>query len=166
MLCQSHFNFFHFSARIEAESQQEVLPECCVVSVESGKTKCCKSKKTENQQIVKSDKSELLLGVIEKIAGKKKLTRHEERFKITSFVYRSRRPFHPGRLMDLFFEPFFIMRYEEEGIELDDLQKKAKDKQRLRTKTLGDLLRAKGFMWVASSHDVMGGFQQAGNVLR
>ena len=33
--------------------------------------------------------------------------------------------------MDLFFEPFFIMRYEEEEIELDDLQKKAKDKQRL-----------------------------------
>ena len=75
MLCQSHFNFFHFSARIEAEPQQEVSPECCVVSVESGKTKCCKSKKTENQQIVKSDKSELLLGVIEKIAGKKNLTR-------------------------------------------------------------------------------------------
>ena len=68
--------------------------------------------------------------------------------------------------MDLFFVPFFIMRYEEEEIELDDLQKKAKDKQILRIKTLGDLLRAKGFMWVASSHDVMGGFQQAGNVLR
>ena len=93
--------------------------------------------------------------------------------------------------MDLFFEPFFIMRYdEEEEIELDDLpkkatdkqlddllkkakdkqlddlQKKAKDKQRLRNKTLGDLLRAKGFMWIATSHDVLGGFQQAGNVVR
>ena len=137
------------------------MPDCCIKSVESGKKKCCKSK-----NIVDSGKSELLLGVVEKVAGQKQLTRHEKRFGITSFVYRSRRPFHPGRLMDLFFEPFFIMRHEEEDSELGQLQKMAADKQRLRTKTIGELLRAKGFIWIATSHDFLGGFQQAGNVIR
>eukprot|EP00111_Clytia_hemisphaerica_P016097 TCONS_00047639-protein len=68
--------------------------------------------------------------------------------------------------MDLFFEPFFIMRHEEEDSELGQLQKLAADKQRLRTKTIGELLRAKGFLWIATSHDLLGGFQQAGNVIR
>ena len=37
------------------------------------------------------------------------VTRHEARFGITSFIYSARRPFHPGRLDDLFLEPFFII---------------------------------------------------------
>uniref|UniRef100_A0A7M5VEK7 CobW C-terminal domain-containing protein n=1 Tax=Clytia hemisphaerica TaxID=252671 RepID=A0A7M5VEK7_9CNID len=149
------------ATRVEAESEPEAVPECCIISVESGKIKCCK-----NKNVIDSGKSELLLGVIEKVAGQKQLTRHEERFGITSFIYRSRRPFHPGKLMDLFFEPFFIMRHEEEDSELGQLQKLAADKQRLRTKTIGELLRAKGFLWIATSHDLLGGFQQAGNVIR
>ncbi|XP_066915490.1 zinc chaperone P47K-like isoform X1 [Clytia hemisphaerica] len=153
------------ATRIKAESN-EVEPECCVKSVESGKKKCCKSKKAENKQIIDSGKSQLFLGVVDKIAGQKQLTRHEERFGITSFVYRSRRPFHSGRLCGLFFEPFFIMRYEEEENELDELQKKAANKQKRRVKKIGELLRAKGFMWLATSHEILGGFQQAGNVVR
>merc|ERR1712186_93936 len=31
---------------------------------------------------------------------------------------------------------------------------------------MGELLRSKGFLWVASTNDVIGGWQQAGNVLR
>ena len=31
---------------------------------------------------------------------------------------------------------------------------------------MGELLRSKGFLWIANSHDVLGGWQQAGNVLR
>ena len=94
------------------------------------------------------------------------MTRHEKRFGITSFVYRARRPFHSRRLCESFFEPYFIMRYEEKENELDDLQKKAAKKQKLRKKTIGELLRAKGFMWLATSHEILGGFQQAGNVVR
>ena len=37
------------------------------------------------------------------------VTRHEARFGITSFIYSARRPFHPGRLDDLFLESFFII---------------------------------------------------------
>ena len=58
------------------------------------------------------------------------------------------------------------MRYEEKNNELDKLQKRAAEKQKLRTKTIGELLRAKGFLWIATSHEVLGGFQQAGNVVR
>ncbi|KAG1672564.1 hypothetical protein FOA52_010665 [Chlamydomonas sp. UWO 241] len=56
-----------------------------------------------------------------------------ERFGIGSFVYSARRPFHPGRLMDLAL-----------------------------SRTWGGVLRTKGFFWLATRHDVMGIWQSAG----
>ena len=125
------------------------------------------------------------------------MTRHESRFGITSFIYRARRPFHPGRLGDLFLEPFFcemeklendedeeeqdedeeekkekmseeeIKKKEEElEIKLQKLQKEAAVNQKKRTSQMGELLRSKGFIWIATSQDVIGGWQQAGNVIR
>ena len=111
------------------------------------------------------------------------------RFDIKSFVYRARKPFHPGRLCDLVLEPFFMAPAfspdEEEGevaekteeekkkkteeenrIELQRVQEEALVKQKRRTDTMGELLRSKGFMWIATSNDVIGAWQQAGNVLR
>merc|ERR550525_867208 len=38
--------------------------------------------------------------------------------------------------------------------------------QKKRTELMGELLRSKGFLWMATAHDVIGGWQQAGNVLR
>ena len=63
------------------------------------------------------------------------------------------------------------MRYEEEdGPELrsyyDKLQKQAAIKQTKRVKLMGELLRSKGFIWIATSNSIMGGWQQAGSVLR
>jgi len=149
--------------------EPETLPSCCVVSVEDGGKKCCKSK-AKNGQLVDTGKSQVSLGVLPN-KNAKKLTRHETRFGITSFVYRARRPFHPGRLYDQLLEPFFILRYEEEeGMELrshlENLQKLAAYKQDKRIKMMGELLRTKGFVWIASSNDIMGGWQQAGNILR
>ena len=62
------------------------------------------------------------------------MTRHENRFGITSFIYRARLPFHPGRLYDYFLDPFFIFhgsRKEEieETSKLEKLQKDAGLKQ-------------------------------------
>lgn len=118
------------------------------------------------------------------------MTRHEARFGITSFIYRARRPFHPGRLGDLLLEPFFSemaqddddkddddkeetlseektkKKEENKSKRLQEIQKEAAKKQVIRTKTLGELLRSKGFLWIATSHDVIGGWQQAGNVIR
>jgi len=150
--------------------EKDELPDCCIESVEGGKVKCCKS---ENKNLIDSGMSTILLGVVsgkEKV-NKSNLTRHEERFGITSFVYRARRPFHPGRLYDQFLDPFFILRYkevegqEEEGY-LEKLQKEALAKQAKRIELMGELLRSKGFIWIASSNYVLGGLQQAGNILR
>jgi len=112
------------------------------------------------------------------------------RFDIKSFVYRARKPFHPGRLTDLVMEPFFMSpwvnicqedcnnlekeRTEEEQkkleelkqIELQKVQREASEKQAKRTELMGELLRSKGFLWVATSHNVTGCWQQAGNVVR
>lgn len=76
-----------------------------------------------------------------------------------------------GRLYDQFLEPFFVLRYEEEeGPELRShlgkLQKQAAAKQEKRVKLMGELLRSKGFVWVATSNFIMGAWQQAGNILR
>ena len=105
------------------------------------------------------------------------MTRHEARFGITSFIYRARRPFHPGRLWHLFLQPFFLKMehdYEEVGLEegsrekdqlrLARQQEEARVKQAVRGERLGQLLRSKGFIWIATSHDIVGGWQQAGNV--
>merc|ERR1711872_1055844 len=104
----------------EKNEKKEDLPSCCVKSLDDGKVKCCKSK---NKNLIDSGLSTILLGVV---AGNKdkppkasQITRHEKRFGITSFVYRSRRPFHPGRLYDNILEKYFILRYEEtDGPEL------------------------------------------------
>merc|ERR1712050_234183 len=82
------------------------------------------------------------------------------RFDINSFVYRARRPFHPSRLNNLFMEPFFMIP------SYASCKHKVEDEEEKRTKMMGELLRSKGFIWMATSHDMMGGWQQAGNVLR
>ena len=152
----------------------------------------------------------------------RKLTRHEKRFGITSFIYRARRPFHPGRLCDLFLEPYFPDmknasndedeyssdeeedyskdKYNDSSDEDDDfeiewtnddnepitdkdekktkiseeekrsrliqIQEDASIKQKLRTERLGELLRSKGFIWIATCHNVMGEWQQVKDLQR
>ena len=117
------------------------------------------------------------MGVV--VDNSRQLTRHETRFGITSFIYRARRPFHPGRLNDLYVEPFFMLRFlddqekeeedwpeEKKAAKLEKLQAEAAARQVSRVAAMGDLLRSKGFMWIATSHGVMGGLQQAGNIIR
>ena len=112
------------------------------------------------------------------------------RFDINSFVYRARKPFHPGRLNDLVLEPYFMDPFENLGDEERDgeapcelpekermetkedtkeqlmkAQEEALEKQKRRTELMGELLRSKGFFWLATSHDIIGGWQHAGNVL-
>ncbi|MBL8209667.1 MAG: GTP-binding protein [Bryobacterales bacterium] len=62
-------------------------------------------------------------------------TPETEEYGISSFVYRARRPFHPRRFWTVL------------------------------NKGWAGILRAKGFCWIASKHDVMGAISQAGNCL-
>merc|ERR1719356_123172 len=124
---------------------------------------------------------------IEARAGKDAPDACTARFDIKSFVYRARKPFHPGRLQELVLEPYFMDPFltsddedensdttedkddkqEEENLkEMQEIQDEALVKQKKRNEVMGELLRSKGFIWLASSHDVIGGWQQAGNVLR
>jgi len=198
--------FWVTATKVEAkEKVEENTLECCEKTMAEGKKKCCKSK-AKDGQLIDTGLSQILLGVVPK-TGQRQTTRHEQRFGITSFVYRARRPFHPGRLYDVFLEPFFVLRFlaeeedEEEEEDEDDededgkeknlsekekkekeqkkvirerekearleiLQKEATEKQTKRTDSMGELLRSKGFVWIASTHNIMGGWQQAGNVIR
>ena len=79
------------------------VEDCCVESIDKGREKCCKTK----DKLVDSGLSQVNLGVQDN--NQKSLTRHELRFGITSFIFTSRRPFHPGRLYDTFLGTFFTV---------------------------------------------------------
>merc|ERR1711936_1428792 len=139
---------------------------------------------------VTSTKTADALAAEEKRTGKVAPEACTARFDISSFVYRARKPFHPGRLQELLLEPYFMdpwlvidenddeeeeakrteeekKKFEEEKMkELQKLQDDALVKQKKRKEKMGELLRSKGFIWIATSNDVIGGWQQAGNVLR
>ena len=54
----------------------------------------------------------------------------------------------------------------EKEAKLLELQARASEKAKQRRADMGELLRSKGFLWIASTNNVMGGWQQAGNVIR
>ena len=47
----------------------------------------------------------------------------------------------------------------------EEFQRMASDRQQTRTKELGQLIRAKGFLWLADTHDLMTTFSHAGNLV-
>ena len=109
---------------------------------EDGK-KCCASKKSKHGQVIDTGLSKILLGVLSKDKKEKLMTRHEARFGITSFIYRARRPFHPGRLHAWFLDLFFI--YQGSGMK-EATSKETFERQEKRKKCMGGLMRSKGFV--------------------
>ena len=47
----------------------------------------------------------------------------------------------------------------------EEFQRMAADRQRVRDKDLGQMIRAKGFLWLADTHDLMTTFSHAGNLV-
>ena len=148
-------------AKIEERTEPDEADDCCEKTLDEDGKKCCKSKKAKNGQVIDTGLSEILLGVLSKNKKEKAMTRHEARFGITSFIYRARRPFHPGRLHDWFLDLFFI--YQGSGTKES---KDAAERQENRVKSVGGLMRSKGFVWLATSQFFAGAWQQAGNILR
>lgn len=189
---QTKEEYWMMATKVDMEQKKnENLLDCCVEAIKIEGKKCCKSK---NENLLDSGLSqvnnyyslqysnlisrggsvvslgELLfsaqvhLGVM---ADKTGVSRHQSRFGISSFVFRARRPFHPARLTERFIAPFFCQ--TEEGEIVDDLQKLQSEsavKQIRRTKTFGEILRSKGFIWLATAHKIMGSWQQAGSAAR
>ena len=148
-------------AKIEERTEPDEADDCCEKTLDEDGKKCCKSKKAKNGQVIDTGLSEILLGVLSKNKKEKAMTRHEARFGITSFIYRARRPFHPGRLHDWFLDLFFIC----QGSGTKE-SKDAAERQENRVKSVGGLMRSKGFVWLATSQFFAGAWQQAGNILR
>lgn len=125
-------------------------------------------------------------------SGKKVPKTESEEFGMTSFVYTARRPFHPQRLMDLVEETFLIAHEEpaeeedlsesdqeeiEDEMDLDgevpeedqDMLLETKIQDRIRRKMssdiFGNVLRSKGFIWIASQPLISGEWSQAGCIV-
>ena len=68
------------------------------------------------------------------------------------------------RLLKTFLKAYFMEIEEEDGPELrshlPNLQKQAAKMQAKRVELMGELLRSKGFVWIATCHNVMGEWQQ------
>jgi G3E family GTPase len=84
-----------------------------------------------NTGLYRDEDASRMAGWLEELQGRH--TPETEEYGITSFVYRSRRPFHPQRLWETLNDTF-------QGVR-----------------------RAKGFFWLASKHNIVGVYSQAGN---
>merc|ERR1712013_53835 len=101
--------------QIEKMASKAPSAMCCDPAADCcGQATCCTVAK--DGKLVDSGLSQVQLDVVAlNNNAERKMTRHEARFGITSFIYRSRRPFHPGSLGDVLLEPFFSkMQIEDE----------------------------------------------------
>ncbi|MBS1823767.1 MAG: zinc metallochaperone GTPase ZigA [Acidobacteria bacterium] len=86
-----------------------------------------------NTGLYDEERAAVMPGWLKEIQGEH--TPETEEYGISSFVFRARKPFHPGRFWKALNQGW------------------------------NGILRAKGFCWIATKHDVMGEFSQAGNCL-
>lgn len=175
------FDLANFTNIFESEKPKS----CCKAAAARGESPCCLRART-----IDSGLSKVLLP-----SKKTTKTRHNENYEITSFVYKARRPFDPRKFNDEVLDPFFMVIEEEEeddddddtgeenmeveehtskaevseqkeGEDIEKMQEEGAEKMARRSSSLGTILRAKGFLWQAISHDLIGFISIAGNVAR
>ena len=85
-------------------SHDSLIIECSTIDIE---TSLALGSEAKNIGILDSGLSLVQLGS-SPTANKSQMTRHEKRFGITSFLYQSKRPFHPDRLYNQFIKQYFM----------------------------------------------------------
>jgi G3E family GTPase len=182
------------------ENKATETVDCCAKSKSQGLQACCPSEK-KNKNTLDSGVSQVVLGDTK---SESQQSRHGSRFGITSFLYRARRPFHPGRFNKEFISKYFLYYdpHEEEEEEHADEEENspspphqptmemleqvedqaqeeenneamtakayrevARQRRHARTRELGQLLRTKGFLWLADSNDMLTTISHAGNLV-
>ena len=81
--------------------------DCCVAKEAAGEAPCCGSKRKRTE----SEWSELVFPATAASSSTEPAAaaRHATRFGITSFVYKSRRPFHPLKFHQNFVDKYFLL---------------------------------------------------------
>eukprot|EP00536_Pseudo-nitzschia_multiseries_P010826 jgi/Psemu1/67603/estExt_Genemark1.C_3450030 len=106
------FDLSRFLEKFEVEQPKS----CCKKAEAKGESPCCKRART-----IDSGKSQVILP-----SKKVSNTRHQENYKITSFVYKAYRPFAPMKLYENFIDAFFIMEEDEDS---DDEEEHGHDEE-------------------------------------
>ena len=96
-----------------------------------------------------------------------------DEYGVSSFVYRSRKPFHPARLNSLIESVFYHTANWESRHSVNNVmptpQRFDIEEEDTRLETMltkfGCILRSKGFCWIAGRDSIMGGWAQSGRLL-
>jgi len=88
-------------------------------------------------------------------------TPETEEYGISSFVYRARKPFHPNRLADWIRSIFHFSQDWNEGNVQDEDHMLASMKTKF-----GEILRSKGFCWIAGRDKMQCGWAHSGRLLQ
>ncbi|EIE18308.1 cobalamin synthesis protein P47K, partial [Coccomyxa subellipsoidea C-169] len=103
------------------------------------------------------EKAETAPGWLKAMREGESATPETEEYGIGSFVYRARRPFHPGRLHS-FFTSYFTLQQPQPDLDESDSEGGMHGMHLTVT--------TQGFMWLAGRDDMMGDWSQAGGTLR
>merc|ERR1712146_129805 len=134
------------------EDTEEVKTSSCSAN-KSGE----KKNKTEIEEKLNNSLSQIVMSDNQAIYG------------VSSFIYKARRPFDTALLYEYFFQPNFILQTNLVGdmTELDTYKEKLTTKKKSsRDFNLGgNLLRSKGFVWLATCDKKLIEWSQAGSLL-
>jgi len=87
-----------------------------------------------------------------------------DEYGVTSYVYRARLPFHPRRIA-IWIDGFLHFASEWANLPEDQRHETAKDpKYKTMLKRYGNILRSKGFCWLAEHDSFLIGFAQSGRI--
>eukprot|EP00041_Stephanoeca_diplocostata_P009533 m.147204 g.147204 ORF g.147204 m.147204 type:complete len:497 (+) comp17781_c0_seq2:250-1740(+) len=145
-------------------------PEATVLETIQSNVKCAD---VINTQLFSFEKAAISQGWLKELRGTH--TPETEEYNISSFVYRARIPFHPQRIYD-FLEDHFLLVLQlsdededddnEDDIDAaEDLVKKRDAVTALSRPKFGNIVRSKGFFWMAHDHDNAFEWSHAGVML-